>query len=83
MCKIIEIGRDAVPSNIVIEFQRDASIRGTEVLIFNRDRNGHDVHGVKLTCYDNGKIEGGPETHTYEEGKKLPIYKVGDFGTSF
>ena len=56
MCRFIEIQRDAVPSNITIEFERNASIRGTEVLVVNRNRAGEDVDAVKVLCFDNGKI---------------------------
>ena len=59
MCKLVEITRDAVPSNISIEFERDPSLRATEVLIINRGPNNREEYGMKIICYDNGKIEPG------------------------
>lgn len=55
MCTITRINRDAVPKSISIEFERDASLRGTEVVIINDGPKGE--HGVKLVCYDNGEIQ--------------------------
>ena len=64
MCKVLEIQRDAVPSNIAIEFERDASIRGVEIIIINHDRDGNEGEGVKLIAQDNGtfKYVGRPQT---------------------
>ncbi len=56
MCKLVEIVRDAIPSNISIEFQRDASKRAFDVFIINSNRDGHNEQGVKIVCFDNGKI---------------------------
>jgi len=55
MCRIIEIQRDVVPANISIEFQRDAPLRATEVIIINKNPSGEE-YGVVLMCADNGKI---------------------------
>ena len=59
MCRMVRISRDAVPSSIDIEFERDASVRATEVLIVNHKRNGDEGQAVKLICYDNGEIRVG------------------------
>ncbi len=56
MCETIEHRRQ-VGKNILIEFQRDLSLRATEVIIINQDRDGRECQGVKLICYDSGKIE--------------------------
>ncbi len=56
MCKMVEIERDAVPSNITIEFERDASMRVVEVVIINRGRDGAECQGIVLVCADSGKI---------------------------
>ena len=57
MCKMVEIQRGAIPSNITIEFQRDTSSRVMEVVIVNRDQVGEEKQGIKLLCFDNGKIK--------------------------
>ncbi len=54
MCKMVEIERNAVPSNISIEFERDASIRAVEIIVINHDRDGNEVQAVKLIAQDNG-----------------------------
>ncbi len=56
MCKIMDIQRDAVPSNISIEFERDASIRAVEIIVINRDRHGNEVQAVKMIAQDSGKF---------------------------
>ena len=56
MCKIVEIDRGAVPSNISIEFERDASIRAVEIIVINRDRHGNEVQAVKMIAQDSGKF---------------------------
>ena len=55
MCETIDHRRQ-VGKNILIEFERDPSLRATEVLVINQDRNGRECQGVKITCYDNGKM---------------------------
>ena len=54
MCKLIEINRGAVPSNITIEFERDASIRAVEIIVINKDRDGNEVQAVKMIAQDSG-----------------------------
>ena len=54
MCKVMEIQRGAVPSNIAIEFERDASLRAVEIIIINHDRDGEERQAVKLIAQDNG-----------------------------
>ncbi|KKL60350.1 hypothetical protein LCGC14_2206240 [marine sediment metagenome] len=56
MCKLVEITRDAVPSNISIEFERDASLRATKIVIFNHDRANNERDGIFLICSDKGEI---------------------------
>ncbi len=58
MCETIDHRRQ-VGKNILVEFERDASLRATEVLVINQDRNGHECQGVKMICYDSGKMEVG------------------------
>ena len=59
MCRMVKISRDAVPSSIDIEFERDASLRATEVLIVNHKRNGDEGQAITLLCSDNGDIRVG------------------------
>ena len=54
MCKMVEIQRDTVPSNIGIEFERDASLRAVEIVIINKYRAGNERQAVKLIAADNG-----------------------------
>ena len=56
MCQLVGIERDAVPSNISIEFERDASIRAVEIIVINRDRHGNEVQAVKMIAQDSGKF---------------------------
>ncbi len=58
MCQMVEIQKGAVPANISIEFERDASLRVVAVVVINRDRDGVE-YGIKLLCHDNGRISGG------------------------
>ena len=54
MCKLVEIERSAVPSNITIEFERDASLRAVEIIVINKDRHGNEVQAVKMIARDSG-----------------------------
>ncbi len=56
MCQLVEIERGAIPSNISIEFERDASIRAVEIIVINRDRHGNEVQAVKMIAQDSGKF---------------------------
>ena len=56
MCEMVEINRGAVPSNISIEFERDASIRAVEIIVINHDRYGNEVQAVKMIAQDSGKF---------------------------
>jgi len=56
MCRMVEIKRDVVPSNIRIEFERDASIRAVKILIINHDREDNEKQGVVIIASDSGKI---------------------------
>ena len=56
MCHLVEIKRDAVPSNIRIEFERDASLRAVEILVINHDHNGNEVQAVNMIAQDSGKF---------------------------
>lgn len=44
------------PPSIDVEFERDASLRGTEVVIVNYNRGGVECQGLQMLCTDNGKI---------------------------
>ena len=56
MCDTIDHRRGATGKSILVEFERDASIRATEVLVINQDRDGHERQGVRLICNDNGTM---------------------------
>ena len=55
MCEIIEIGLREKNKNISIEYQRDAALRLTELVVINRDRDGQET-GVAIMCTDKGNI---------------------------
>ena len=54
--------RTTPPDKITVEFQRDASLRVTEVVIVNHNHAGNERQGVRFMCHDNGDITmlGGP-----------------------
>ncbi len=54
MCDIIEYGRGS-PKHISVEFQRDASLRVTEVCIIATAPDGTET-GLKLLISDKGKF---------------------------
>lgn len=56
MCQLVEIQKGAVPSNIAIEFERDASLRAVEIVIINKGRDGVERQAVKLIAQDSGKF---------------------------
>ena len=56
MCQLVEIERDAIPSNITILFERDASLRAVEIIVINRDCDGNEVQAVKMIAQDSGKF---------------------------
>ncbi len=56
MCQLVEIKRDAVPSNIKIHFERDASLRAVEIIVINHDREGNECQAVKMIAQDSGKF---------------------------
>ncbi len=47
---------DGVPDHIKVRYQRDASLRATEIVIIARDRDSADLEGVKLIVKDTGVI---------------------------
>ena len=55
MCDIIEHGRGA-SKNISVEFERDASMRATEVIVIGRSPNGQEEEGVSFIISDRGKF---------------------------
>ena len=59
MCEIVEIGLKGRNKNITIEYERDASLRATEIIIVNNGQKGE--YGLRLTCLDTGEIRGGYE----------------------
>lgn len=67
MCKMIKIQRDVVPDNIDIEFERDASLQATEIVVINKNLRG-DEWGVKLICFDNGMIKQYTEPRALTDG---------------
>jgi hypothetical protein len=54
MCQLIEIKKGAVPSNIAIVFERDASLRAIEIIVINKDRSGNERQAVKMIASDDG-----------------------------
>ncbi len=56
MCDTIDHRRESTGKSIVIEFERDPSLRATEVVIVNQDRDGDERQAVKVICADSGKI---------------------------
>ena len=65
MCQILEATRGAVPSNIVVAFERDASLRAVEIIVINKDRNGNEKQAVKMIASDNGTF--------YKVGKAVDL----------
>ncbi len=53
MCEKLEFRK------ISVEFQRNESLRLTEVVIINRNWLGYEEQGTKVWCYDGGRIRGG------------------------
>lgn len=53
MCERIEVGR------ISVAFQRDESVRVTEVIIINHNDEGQEMQGMRVICNDDGFIAGG------------------------
>lgn len=54
MCQILEATRGAVPNNIMVEFERDSSLRAVEIIVINKDRAGNECEAVKMIASDNG-----------------------------
>ncbi len=47
-----------LPKNIFMEVERDASKKGTEIVIVNHNtKTKEEGNGVQVFCYDDGKIE--------------------------
>lgn len=59
MCESISIPKGQGLGPILVEFQRDASMRLTEIVIINTGRDGQERQGMKVICKDNGDIKGG------------------------
>ena len=59
MCRLIKYERDVVPENITVHFERDASMRATEVTIINTGNKGE--YGITAICLDSGIIVNGHE----------------------
>ena len=58
-----------LPSNIVIEHERDASFRAHEIGIANLNIDGTVEGWVKLWCFDDGRIAfGGSDGNIYTVG---------------
>lgn len=45
--------------NITVAFQRDESVRVTEIIIVNHDDKGEELQGMRVICLDDGTIRGG------------------------
>lgn len=56
MCETINHRREITGTSIVVEFERDPSLRATEVIVINQDRNGNECEAVKMIAQDNGKF---------------------------
>ena len=54
MCDIIEFGRGS-PKHITVEFERDASLRATAVVIVATSPSGEEM-GLKHLITDKGKF---------------------------
>ncbi len=59
MCESISVEKGKGCGPVIVSFQRDNSIRATEVIIVNTDRNGEEGQGMRIICNDNGDINGG------------------------
>ena len=59
MCESIEVQKGDGLGPIHVLFERDQSIRATEVIIVNHDRNGEEGQGLRVICNDSGTIRGG------------------------
>ncbi len=53
---VIKIEEIAIPSNISIAFERDASIRAVEIIVINYDRAGNECQAIRMIAQDNGKF---------------------------
>ena len=59
MCDRFEVPGSELRGPIAVEFNRDASMRQTELIVINFDREGNEGQGMKVICKDNGDIRGG------------------------
>ena len=59
MCQALTVPKGELHGSIFIEVQRDPSMRLTEVIIVNTDRDGQERQGMGVICKDNGDIKGG------------------------
>lgn len=53
---MIEYGRPNADKHIFVEFERDPSMRATEVVVWTKARNGDEEQGVKFLISDTGKF---------------------------
>ncbi len=56
MCETIDHRRVGTGTSIKVYFERDASLRATEVIVVNEDREGEERQAVKMIAADNGKF---------------------------
>lgn len=56
MCDTIDHRRDTTGTSIKVEFEHNPSLRATEIIIINQDRDGNECQAVKLIAQDNGKF---------------------------
>ena len=56
MCDTIDHRRATTGTSITVEFERDPSLRATEIIVINHDREGNECEAVKMIAQDNGKF---------------------------
>ena len=56
MCDTIDHRRNVTGTSIKVFFERDASLRATEVIVINEGRDGEERQAVKMIAQDNGKF---------------------------
>ena len=54
MCDTIDHRRAGTGTSIKVEFERDPSLRATEIIVINQGRDGVDRQAVKMIAADNG-----------------------------
>ena len=65
MCNTINHRREITGTSILVEFERDPSLRATEVIVINQGRDGVERQAVKMIASDNGMF--------YQVGKAVDL----------